>query len=147
MVIRIRISKDRQYNGQKNKKLSTKHTHKTKDRVARTLLKTGGELRCFGQLSSFYSTSGTRRDIFFSKLTATVGHLWNYSVRGGFMHTYKYKYEYLTQLLALFQSNPGSFFVGVFLLLFCAGRNKSTLRNASTCLKLYNTLICEKKIG
>jgi hypothetical protein len=58
---------------------------------------------------------------FFSKLTATVGRLWNYSVRGGFMHTYKYKYEYLTQLLALFQSNHGSFFVDVFLLLFALG--------------------------
>jgi hypothetical protein len=77
VVIRIRISKDRQYNGQKNKKLSTRHTHKTKDRVARTLLKTDGELRCSGQLSSFSSTSGTRRDIIFSKLTATVGRLWN----------------------------------------------------------------------
>ena len=28
---------------QKNKQRSTKHTHKTKDRVTRTLLKTGGE--------------------------------------------------------------------------------------------------------
>jgi hypothetical protein len=60
----------------------------------------------------------TRRDIFFSKLTATFGRLWDYSVRGGFMHTYKYKYEYLTQPLALFQSNPGSFFVGVFFVAF-----------------------------
>ena len=34
-VIRIYQSKDRQHNGQKqkNKQLSTKHTHKTKDRV------------------------------------------------------------------------------------------------------------------
>jgi hypothetical protein len=30
--------------GQKDKQRSTKHTHKTKDRVARTPLKTGGEL-------------------------------------------------------------------------------------------------------
>ena len=35
-VIRIRKSKDRQ--------LSTKHSHKTKDRVTRTTLKTWGEL-------------------------------------------------------------------------------------------------------
>jgi hypothetical protein len=41
-VIRIRKSKDRQHNGQKNKQRSTKHTHK--DRVTRTPLKTGGEL-------------------------------------------------------------------------------------------------------
>ena len=30
-------------------KRSTKHTHKTKDRVTRTPLKTGGELRCSGR--------------------------------------------------------------------------------------------------
>ena len=47
-VVRIRISKkNRQHNRQKkkiqkNKQRSTKHTHKTKDRVTRTLLKTGG---------------------------------------------------------------------------------------------------------
>jgi hypothetical protein len=29
-----------------DKQLSTKHTYKTKDRVTRTPLKTGGELRC-----------------------------------------------------------------------------------------------------
>ena len=32
---------------QKDKQRSTKHTYKTKDRVTRTPLKTGGELRCF----------------------------------------------------------------------------------------------------
>jgi len=31
-------------NKQKDKQRSTKHTHKTKDRVTRTALKTGGEL-------------------------------------------------------------------------------------------------------
>jgi len=64
-VIRICKSKDRQHNGQKtdntmakrqttqwskekgqkDKQPSTKHTHKTKDRVTRTPLKTGGELK------------------------------------------------------------------------------------------------------
>ena len=45
-VIRICNSKDQQYNGQKKKdnQRSTKHMHKTKDRVTRTPLKTGGEL-------------------------------------------------------------------------------------------------------
>jgi len=40
-VIKIRKSKDRQHNGQKkkDKQRSTKHTHKTKDRVTRTPLK------------------------------------------------------------------------------------------------------------
>ena len=33
--------------GQKNKQRSTKHTHKNKDRVSRTPLKIGGELKFF----------------------------------------------------------------------------------------------------
>ena len=36
-------------------------TDKTKERITRTLLKTGGELRCSGRVSSSCSTSGTRR--------------------------------------------------------------------------------------
>ena len=48
---------------QKDKQRSTKHTHKTKDRVTRTPLKTEGELRCSGTVSSSCSTSGTRRVI------------------------------------------------------------------------------------
>jgi len=47
--------------GQKDKQQSTKHTHKTKDRVTRTPLKTGGELRCSGRVNSSCSTSDTRR--------------------------------------------------------------------------------------
>ena len=49
-VIRICISnKNRQHNGkkekvQKDEQRSTKYTHKTKDRVKRTPLKTGGKL-------------------------------------------------------------------------------------------------------
>jgi hypothetical protein len=45
----------------KDKQRSTKHTYKTKDRVTRTPLKTGGELRCSGRVSSSCSTIGTRR--------------------------------------------------------------------------------------
>ena len=42
-VIRIRISKTiRQHNDQKDKQRSTKHIYKTKDRVNRTSLKSGG---------------------------------------------------------------------------------------------------------
>jgi len=37
---------------QKYKQRSTKYTYKTKDRVTRTPLKTGGELRCSGRVSS-----------------------------------------------------------------------------------------------
>jgi hypothetical protein len=46
---------------QKDKQRSTKHTYKTKDRVTRTPLKTGGELMCSGRVSRSCSTSGTRR--------------------------------------------------------------------------------------
>ena len=46
---------------QKDKQRSTKHTYKTKDRVTRTPLKTGGELRYYGSVSSSCSTSDTRR--------------------------------------------------------------------------------------
>jgi len=60
-VIRIRISKNRQHNGQKkntnDKQRSTKHTHKNKDRVTRTPLKTEGEVMCSGRVSSSCSTT------------------------------------------------------------------------------------------
>jgi len=46
---------------QKDKQQSTKHTYKTKDRATRTPLKNGGELMCSGRVSSFCSTSDTRR--------------------------------------------------------------------------------------
>ena len=39
---------------------STKHAYETKDRVTKTPLKTGGELRCSGRVSSSCSTSDTR---------------------------------------------------------------------------------------
>jgi hypothetical protein len=49
--------KNRKHNGQnkkvqKDKQRFTKHTYKTKDRVTRTRLKTGGEFRCFGRVGS-----------------------------------------------------------------------------------------------
>ena len=50
-VIRIRISKNKQHNGQKKKVQNgndLQNTHKTKDRVTRTTLKPGGELFQFG---------------------------------------------------------------------------------------------------
>ena len=46
---------------QKDKQRSTKPIYKTKDRVTRTPLKTRGELRCSGRVSSSCSTSDTRR--------------------------------------------------------------------------------------
>ena len=44
----------------KGQQRSTKHTHKTKDRVTRTPLQTGIDLKCSGRVVSFCSTSGTR---------------------------------------------------------------------------------------
>ena len=61
-IIRSRKSKkDRQRNGQKEKQLSTKHykQKQTKDRATRIKLKTVGELRCSGRVSSSCSTCGT----------------------------------------------------------------------------------------
>ena len=46
---------------QKDNQRSTQHTHQTIDRVTRTAIKTGGELRCSGMVGSSCSTSGTRR--------------------------------------------------------------------------------------
>ena len=46
---------------QKDKQRFTKHTYKTTDRVTRTPLKTGGELRFTGRENSSCSTSDTRR--------------------------------------------------------------------------------------
>ena len=65
-VIRIRKSKDRQHNGQTKKDKRTNNdlhsnTHKTKDRVTRTPLTTGGDRMCSGRVNSSCSTSGTRR--------------------------------------------------------------------------------------
>jgi hypothetical protein len=57
--------KNKQHNGQKkkiekDKQRSTKHTHKTEDRVTRTPLKTKSELGCSRRVSSFCSKCDTR---------------------------------------------------------------------------------------
>jgi hypothetical protein len=46
---------------QKDKQRLTKHAYKTKDRVTRTPIKTGDELRCPGRVRRSCSTSDTRR--------------------------------------------------------------------------------------
>ena len=66
-VIRIRYIEDEQTTQwlseqlQKDKQRSTKHAHKTKNRVQQTPLKTRGERRCTGRVSSSCPTSGARR--------------------------------------------------------------------------------------
>ena len=74
-VIRIRISeKNRKHNGQMKKYKRTngdlqKHTHRTKDRVTQTPLKTGDELRCFGREGS----KGTTLVLMFCISVAQLG--------------------------------------------------------------------------
>jgi hypothetical protein len=81
-VIRIRKSKDKKTQwpkekGQKDKQRSTKHTHKTEDRVTRTPLRTGGELWCYGKVSSTSCTSDTRRVNIFTN-SGSIGGVWTY---------------------------------------------------------------------
>ena len=64
---------------QKDKQRSTKHTHKTKDRVTRTPLKTRGELRCSRSVSChMYNISSIRESrwpwLSFWILESTEGH-------------------------------------------------------------------------
>jgi hypothetical protein len=56
---KIRDRKNGIYCNTKDKQRSTKHTYKTKDRVTRTPLKTGDELRCSRRVGSSCSTSYT----------------------------------------------------------------------------------------
>jgi hypothetical protein len=59
------LKKDRQHNDQKKKDnqwfTENTGTHKTKDWVTRTPLKTGGEFRCSRRVSSSWPTCGTHR--------------------------------------------------------------------------------------
>ena len=59
---------------QRYKQRSTKHTHKAKNRVTWTPLKTGVELRCSGRISSSCSISGTRRVNLDTK--SVISHKW-----------------------------------------------------------------------
>jgi hypothetical protein len=68
---------------QNNRHGSTKHTHKTRDRVTQTPLKTVGELRCSGRVSSSCFTSGTRYkpgDKSWRKVPGSVYDKWNIAV-------------------------------------------------------------------
>jgi hypothetical protein len=107
--VRIRISKNIQHNGQKKKvqtdrEPSTNHTHKTKDRVTRTQLKTGGEFRCSGRVGSFCSISDTRHVNLVTN--AVISHEWGkdrevLTIRG------TYPWSFVTQIFHSDQSNHG----------------------------------------
>ena len=67
-TIRIRKSKkDRQHNGEKDQQRFTKHTHKTKDRVTRTPLITGGELVCSSSFLQMRSVGGVLCKLIFHR--------------------------------------------------------------------------------
>jgi hypothetical protein len=79
---------------QKDKR-STKHTYKTKDRVTRTPLKTGGELRCSGRVSSSCATSDTRRVNLVTN--PVISHEWGKD-REVFTTSGTYPWSFVTQI-------------------------------------------------
>jgi hypothetical protein len=109
-VIRIRISeKNRQHNGQKkkvqqDKQRSTKHTYETKDRVTRTPLNTGGELRCSGRVDSSCSTSDTRGDNLVTN--PVISHEWGKN-REVFTTSGTYPWSFVTQIFHNGQPSHG----------------------------------------
>ena len=104
-VIRICISKNNRQiqwskeKVQKDKQWSTKHTHKSKDRVTRTPIKIMGELRRSERVRSSCSTSDTRRVTLITnpvisdewgKCLRQVEH-----IRGNFWHRYSITVNFL----------------------------------------------------
>ena len=80
---------------QKDKQRSTKHTHKTIDRVTRTPLKSGGELRFSGRLGSSCSNNDTRP---FSLVTnPVIRHEWG-KEREVFTTRGTYPWSFVTQI-------------------------------------------------
>jgi len=89
---------------QKDKQRSTKHTHKTKDRVTWTPLETGGELRCSGRVSSSCSTSDTRRiNLVTNPMTS---HEWGKD-RDVFTTSVTYPWSFVTQIFHNGQPSHG----------------------------------------
>ena len=108
-AIRIRISKKNTIQWPKekvpkNKQRSTKHTHKTKDRVTRIPLKTGGELRCSGRVGNSCSTSGTRRVNLVTN--PMISHEWGKDLEI-FTTSGTYLWSFLTQILHNGQPSHG----------------------------------------
>jgi hypothetical protein len=108
-IIRIRKSKDRQHNGQKKKYKRTNNdlqniTHKTKDRVIRTPLKTEGELRCSGRVNSSCSTSYIRRVNLVTN--PVINHEWEKD-RKVFMTSGIYPWSFVTQMFRNSYPNDG----------------------------------------
>ena len=89
---------------QKDKQRSRKHTHKTKDRVTRTPLKSGGELWCSGMVSSYSSTSGTRHVNLVTN--PVISHEWGKD-REVFTTSGTYQCSFVTQILNNCQPSHG----------------------------------------
>ena len=89
---------------QKDKQRSTKHTHKTKDRIIQTPLKTRGELRCSVRVSSFCSTSDTRRVNLVTN--PVVSHEWGKD-REVFTTSGTYPWSFVTQIFHNGQPSRG----------------------------------------
>jgi hypothetical protein len=89
---------------QKDKQRSTKHIYKTKDRVTRTPLKTRGELRCSGRVSSSCSTSDTRRVNLVTN--PVISHEWGKD-REVFTTSGTYPWSFVTQIFHNGQPSHG----------------------------------------
>ena len=89
---------------QKDKQRSTKDTYKTKDRVTRTPLKTGGELRCSGRVGSSCSTSDTRRVNLVTN--PFISHEWGKD-REVFTTSGTYPWSFVTQIFHNVQPSHG----------------------------------------
>jgi hypothetical protein len=93
-----------QWPQKKDKQRSTKHTYKTKDRVTRIPLKTGGELRCSGRVSSSCSTSDTSR---FNLVThPVISREWGKD-REVFTTSGTYPWSFVTQIFHYGQPSRG----------------------------------------
>ena len=88
----------------KDKQQSTKHTHKTKDRLTRTQLKTGSELGCSGRVGISCSTSGTRRVNLVTN--PVIDHEWGKD-REVFMTSGTYPLSFVTQIFHKVQPSHG----------------------------------------
>ena len=88
---------------QKDTQRSTKHSPKN-DRETRTPLKTGGQLRCSGRISSSCSTSGTSR---ISLVTNPVISLERWKDRGMLTTSGTYPWSFVTQIFRNDQPSHG----------------------------------------
>jgi hypothetical protein len=86
------------------KQRSTKHTHKTKDRVKRTPQKVEGKLKYPGRVSSSCSTSGTRRVNLVTN--PVISHKWGKD-RQEFTTSGAYSCSFVTQIFHSGQPSHG----------------------------------------